>query len=806
MSNRIKGITIEIGGDTTKLSKALDGMDRKIRSSGAALKDLNKLLKLDPADTTLLQQKQDYLRQTVEATSDKLEKEKEALAQLKAANTTGEVTEEQRALEREIAETEQRLKSAQDELRKFGSVGAQQIQVVGAKVTEVGEKISSVGDGLTKYVTAPLLAVGAASTAVWKDVDDAMDTVITKTGATGDKLASLQNSVKGIATTIPVDFQIAADAVGEVSTRFGITGAALESLSTQFVQFAQVNNTDVVSSVDSAQKALSAFGLSAESAGSLLDVLNVTGQNTGVAMDTLLAGLIQNGTAFQEMGLSIEQSVAAMGMMEKSGANSETVMQGLRKALKNATADGIPLNQALSDLQDTIMNGKDGVDGLTAAYDLFGKSGDQIYGAVKNGTLDFKKLSDAAASAGGSVAKTFESTLDPLDQATVSMNKLKVVGADLVNASGPLLTDLLGRATDLISELSEKWSSLSPKTQETIISVAALAAAAGPVLSIGGKLVSGIGMLISGGGAVVGFISGTAIPAIAAAVPVIGSVAVAAAPFLIGGAIIAGIVAGGVYVVNHWDDIKAKAGELGEKISEKWTGIKDSISGAWDSVSSKTSEVWDGIQAKIEQNGGGIQGIIATASQAYTSLWVGAFTAIDDATGGKLSSALSKVQSVTEGIRSAFTEKLGAARDKVHEIIERIKGFFNFSVSLPHIPLPHFSIAPPGWSVGDLLKGKIPSLSINWYAKAMDNGMILNSPTIFGAMGGKLLGGGERGAEAVVGVGSLQRMIRQSVREAQPPALYFYFGDIVINGTNQSPQQLARAFQIEVERRISAYA
>lgn len=105
----IKGITIEIGGDTTKLQSALKGVDTSLRSTQASLRDVNKLLKMDPGNVTLLGQKQEYLTKQIEDTKSKLETEKTALAQLKASNTTGEVTEEQKALERQVIETEQKL-------------------------------------------------------------------------------------------------------------------------------------------------------------------------------------------------------------------------------------------------------------------------------------------------------------------------------------------------------------------------------------------------------------------------------------------------------------------------------------------------------------------------------------------------------------------------------------------------------------------------------------------------------------------------------------------------------------------------
>lgn len=122
----------------------------------------------------------------------------------------------------------------------------------------------------------------------------------------------------------------------------------------------------------------------------------------------------------------------------------------------------------------------------------------------------------------------------------------------------------------------------------------------------------------------------------------------------------------------------------------------------------------------------------------------------------------SHASSVWNGVKNAIMSPMSTAANFVKAIISKIKGFFNFKISWPHIPLPHFNIKPNGWNVGDLLKGKIPSLGIKWYAQAMDNPMILDAPTIFGMSNGQMLGAGEAGAEVVAGRDTLMKMINQA--------------------------------------------
>ena len=384
----------------------------------------------------------------------------------------------------------------------------------------LGKKMTGAGKMLSAGLTAPLTAAGTAAVASWKEVDAGLDTIVKKTGATGEAFDDMRQILKNITGDIPTDFETAGAAIGEVNTRFGSTGEELERLSSQFIKFAKLNDTDVSNSIDTVQKALSAFGLGAEDAEGLLDTLNATGQATGASVDTLANGLIQNGTAFQELGLSIDQATVLMGQMEMSGANSETVMNGLRKALKNAAEDGVPLNEALSDLQDTILNGKDGVDGLTAAYDLFGKSGDQIYGAIQNGTLSFEDLATAATDTSGSVSDAFEGTISPMEEFQTTINDLKSLGAEIVESAGPMLVDMLDSVSKGVEGVSEAWNGLSPDMQEMILKVAGIAAVAGPLLLIGGKVIGGISTIAGGIGGLVGKIGGLGGAAAGATAPV----------------------------------------------------------------------------------------------------------------------------------------------------------------------------------------------------------------------------------------------------------------------------------------------
>ena len=163
--NRIRGITVEIGGDTTKLGKALDGVNKQTRDLQGELKGVNALLKLDPKNVDLLKQKQDLLSKSIEGTKEKLNILREAQTQVQRQFERGEVTEEQfRDLQREIVSTEKKLEKLTSEAREFGSVGAQQVKKVGEEINDLGDKMTSVGGKMAAGVTAPIVAGAVAAT------------------------------------------------------------------------------------------------------------------------------------------------------------------------------------------------------------------------------------------------------------------------------------------------------------------------------------------------------------------------------------------------------------------------------------------------------------------------------------------------------------------------------------------------------------------------------------------------------------------------------------------------------------------
>jgi phage-related minor tail protein len=394
----------------------------------------------------------------------------------------------------------QAVSNAKTELNKMRtelSKVPKPLSEIGKSMQTAGKKMKSVGDSMSKYVTAPLTAIGVASVAAFKEVDDGMDNIAKMTGATGQALKDLEGSAKSIATTIPTSFETAGTAVGSVSTRFGVTGQELETLSTKFVKFSELNNTDVQSSVEGTQKVMAAFGVDTKDTGKLLDAMNKTGQKTGISMDTLQTSMVKNASALQQMGFDAYDAAGFLGQVETSGADTSQVMAGLSKALVNAADDGKTLPQALSDFQSIMSSTATEQEKLTAATDLFGKkAGPAIYEACKSGSLSFESLSTDASEYLGSVETTFESVLDPADDFTTTMNSLKLLGSEvgesLITAAAPSIKKI----GEFVKDAADKFATLDENQQQFAIKAGVVLAAGGPVLSGVGRLTEGVGKVV----------------------------------------------------------------------------------------------------------------------------------------------------------------------------------------------------------------------------------------------------------------------------------------------------------------------
>lgn len=578
------------GADEFK--SAMKGISAATKEAYSELKLAQSQYDKNTSATEKLADRQKYLQKMTEEYTKKEQLLRAELAQMENAEERDEaaIAKKKAEINNCKASLNKYEKALEDVTKQIGGHSAQ-LKEWGDKLKDVGGKMQSLGGTLTKSVTAPIMGVGAASVVAWKEVDEGLDIVTKKTGATGEALQDMQDRTRNIAKTMPTDFATAGTAVGEVNTRFGLTGDALEDLSVKFIKFAELNDTDVSSSIDNVQSMMAAWGVETEDAGLMLDMLTKAGQDSGVAVDTLSQQLMQNKTALDDMGFSLDESVDLLANCEKNGIDTSTMLGGLKKALQNSAKEGKSSADALAELQDKLAGAESDAEASKIAMELFGnKAGPAIADACRDGRLSLEDLGYAMDDLAGTTDSTFDSIQDPLDQMTPIINTLKDTGAQLVTDLGPAIVTVLGAISDGVSSLNEWWASLDERQKNVILTIAGLLAALGPVLSIVGSVISTIGSLVT--------IMGAASASGGIMTAVIGALT---GPIGIAIAAITALIAIGTALYMNWDTVCQWAATVKEKVVSAWETLKTNLGNIVEGIKSTVTQKFEEIKSKIQE-------------------------------------------------------------------------------------------------------------------------------------------------------------------------------------------------------------
>ncbi|WP_287045619.1 phage tail tape measure protein [Enterococcus faecalis] len=484
-SKTIKEINREMNLAATEYKNQVSAMDKDATATEkltAAKKKLENQLSLAEKRTELLREQYE-----------------------KSVEETGKYSAESEKLYKKMLESEtgqNKLKTALDEtneaLKEQGDVSidtAKKLQ----KIEEAGEKVAGVGKKMTIGVTAPIMAVGAAGLVAFSEVDEALDTIITKTGATGDVADSLATSFENVGSNTHLELQTVGEAIGEVNTQFGFMDKKLEDSTNYILQFAEINGTDVSQSAIYARQAIEAYDLSYDDLNKVLDVTTKTSQNTGQAVDSLFDSAIKGAPQIKQLGLSFGEGVTLMGQFEQAGIDGNAALSSLSKATVTYAKDGKSLSEGLGELQDKIMNASSETDAINAAAEVFGtKGGPRMADAIRRGTLNLEDLAKIADESQGSVGETFEATLDPIDKSNQAMNNAKLALADVGESVQISLLPFFEMAIDALKSFKGWWDSLDQGTKNWIITIAGIIAAVGPVLVVLGMLMSSVTKIATG--------------------------------------------------------------------------------------------------------------------------------------------------------------------------------------------------------------------------------------------------------------------------------------------------------------------
>ena len=513
MAGRIQGITVEIGGDTTKLQTALKGVNTEIRNTQSQLRDVDKLLKLDPGNTELLAQKHRLLGDAVKETKEKLETLKTAAEQAEQALKDGTITQDQYdGLQREIVETEQKLKSLEEQAKQSGTA-LQNIAAKGEKLKTVGDNISNVGTKLLP-VTAGVVGLGTAAVKTAADFDTAMSKVAAVSGATGKDLDALRDKAREMGSKTKFSASEAAEAMNYMAMAGWKTEDMLSGIE-GVMNLAAASGEDLATTSDIVTDALTAFGLSAKDSGHFADILAAASSNANTNVSMMGETFKYCAPIAGALGFSAEDTAEAIGLMANAGIKGSQAGTALRTIMNNLSGDvkicGSSIGEvtvattnadgSMRDLSDILADCRTAFSGLSesekaaAAESLVGKNAMSGFLALMNaGEADINKLSSAIDNCDGCAAGMAETMNDNLaGQLTILKSQLQ----ELAISFGELLMPAIRTIVGWIQKFVDWLNSMDEGTRKVIVTIALVAAAIGPVLIIVGKVISAIGTIMT---------------------------------------------------------------------------------------------------------------------------------------------------------------------------------------------------------------------------------------------------------------------------------------------------------------------
>lgn len=717
MANRIKGITVEIGGDTTGLDKALKSVNTSIKSTQSALKDVNRLLKLDPSNTELLSQKQRLLKDAIGATKEKLDSLKAAQEQAKQQLENGELGQDKYdALQREIVETEEELRRLQQEAATT-STALSKIDVAGQKMEAVGNSIAGAGKKMMG-VTTVIGGVGVAAVKTAADFDSAMSQVAAVSGATGKDFDALRSKAREMGSKTKFSATEAAEAMNYMAMAGWKTEDMLGGIE-GVMNLAAASGEDLATTSDIVTDALTAFGLSAKDSGHFADILAAASSNANTNVSMMGETFKYCAPIAGALGFSAEDTAEAIGLMANAGIKSSqagtalrTIMNNLAgdvkisgKAIGDVTIATTNADGSMRDLSDILADCRSAFGNLTesekaqAAESLVGKNAMSGFLALMNaGEGDIEKLSSAIDNCDGSAEKMAMTMQDNLaGQLTILKSQLQ----ELAISFGDILMPAIRSIVSKLQGFVDKLNGMDEGTKRTVVTIALLVASIGPLLIIIGTTISKIGVAMQGFVKLANGVSKLKV-AIQGGTGVLGKLGAAlggvSAPVLAVVAVIAVLVAAFVHlwrtnegfrdaIIGTWNRIKDTISGFCQGIVDRlnalgfqFTDIVDVLKTVWDGFCQILAPIFEGVFNHIANIlstvTGVITGILDVFIGIFTENWSQAWTGVKEifsSIWNGISSFFTNILNVIKGVADVV---LGWFGTSWNEVWTNIKTFF----------------------------------------------------------------------------------------------------------------------------------
>lgn len=694
MASRIAGITVEIGGNVGPLTKALESVNKVIKNTQNQLKDVERLLKLDPTNTQLLTQKQALLKDSISATKEKLEALKTAQEQAKAQMENGDLGKDKYdALQREIIATEQELERLAKEAAN-ANAALNKLDSVGQTLQDVGNKMAGVGKTLTTNVTTPIVAVGAAAVKTTADFDAQMSKVQAISGATGDEFDALRDKAREMGAKTKFSASEAGAAFEYMAMAGWKTGDMLDGIE-GIMSLAAASGEDLATTSDIVTDALTAFGLSAKDSGHFADILAAASSNANTNVSMMGETFKYAAPIAGALGYTAEDTALAIGLMANAGIKSSQAGTSLRKMMTELTGEIKISGDAIGDVviqttnadgsmrsfNDIIMDCRNAFSKLSesekasTAEALVGKTAMSGFLAIMNASeADLNKLSSAIDNCDGSAEQMAATMQDNLNgQITILKSALQELAIQIGDALMPTVRNIVSK----VQEFVEKLQQMDEGTRNTILKLAAFAAAIGPVLLVVGKLTSGVGgamkSIASMGKSVLTFVNQAKLGVgaggkLASAIAGIGPVGWAII------AVVAALTAAFVSlwknneefrnnIIAIWDGIKAKFEAFGQAITDRLNALGFDF----ENITEVLKAVWDGFCAVLAPVFETAFNYISVVLGTVLDVLVGLFDVFAGIFTGNWDQAWNGVKEVFsgywEGIKSAFSVVLDGLKN-----------------------------------------------------------------------------------------------------------------------------------------------
>ena len=730
MANRIAGITVEIGGNVGPLNKALESVNKTIKTTQSQLKDVERLLKIDPSNTELLAQKQEKLKDAISATKEKLDTLKLAQEQAKAQMESGDLGKDKYdALQREIIATEEELKKLAREAAE-ANIALNKIDSVGKTLENVGNKMSSVGSSLTRTVTAPIVAMGTAAIKTTADFDASMSQVAAVSGATGKEFDALRDKAREMGAKTKFSASEAADAMNYMAMAGWKTGDMLSGIE-GIMNLAAASGEDLATTSDIVTDALTAFGMSAQDSGHFADVLAAASSNANTNVSMLGESFKYAAPVAGALGISAEDTSVALGLMANAGIKATQSGTALRTGLTNLAKPtdqmqtymdkyNIALVQNADgsiNLRDTMVSLREKMGSLSeteqaaAASAIFGKNSMAGWLAIINASdSDFDKLTSAIDNCDGAAQTMAETMQDNLSgQITILKSALQELMIQIGDSLMPTIRKIVSSIQDFVLKLQQ----MDEGTRNTILKLAAFAAAIGPVLLVVGKLTTGIGKGMQAfsklGKSVLTFVNQAKL-GVGAGGKLAAAIGGITAPVAAVIAVVALLTAAFVHlwknneefrnkVIGIWESVKAKFSEAAGKITDAinslgfdFTGLGETISSAWDwlcnalepIVTAVLQAIGDTVESLIDVVSGVIQVIVGLIKGFKDGDWSVFLSGISDLFTGVINALLIPFRAVFSlfGVEiGKFSGDWASVWDGIKSVFETVwnavSGFFS---------------------------------------------------------------------------------------------------------------------------------